>query len=225
MHQMRGVTTIDTPFQRAGQIYDRRVGQVARTTFFLGLCLALSLLCNGALVYGLIGEAKKAHVEPIFVEVDPEGNSRLVHTRLLRQEPTTAMLGGLVRRYVTELRARPADMLVLQRRLEWIYGVSTDKQKHSLMAEHQKNDPRQEAATHYVDIRILRAIEASHVKDKTSWDITWRETTLDAKHGGETEVKEYSGLVTLLAYKPQNLREAEHNSLGYLIDHFSWSGK
>ena len=210
----------DTPYQRAGQVWDERLGTArAQVTRWQLACLGC-LLVAALAVYGLIIQSRKAQVVAYAVEVSTDGQPRVVRPALEPYVPTKAAMQHQAREFIQAVRSLPTDVMVVRRQWLWAYGVVTDKGKHLLNAKVQEHNRANEVGTKIVHVEMQRCLPVS----EQSFDLTWRETTYDPQ-GQPLQSTLYSGLISLVLRAPAHEKELWANPLGIWIDHFSWSAK
>ena len=107
-----------TPYQRAAQIWDDRIGSARvqaknwRLAFFG--CLALS----GGLASALVWQSLRGTITPWVVEVDKLGEARAVAPADADYAPTDPQVAFHLARFIEHIRSIPADPVVL--RSNWL---------------------------------------------------------------------------------------------------------
>lgn len=220
MTNTRPLGGVDTPYQRASQVWDERLGtaraQVTRWQLVCAGCLFLAVLA----VYGLLVQSRHAQVVAYVVEVSTDGQPRVVRPALEAYVPTKAAMQHQARQFLQAIRALPTDVMVLRQQWLWAYGVVTERGKQLLNAKVQEYNRAAEVGTKIVQVEIQRCLPVS----EQSFDLTWRETTYDP-HGQPVQSGLYSGLLSLTLRPPRTEKEVLANPLGIWIDHMSWSAK
>src|SRR3546814_637019 len=107
-----------TPYQRAAQVWDDRIGSARvqaknwRLAFFG--CLALS----GGLAGGLVWQSARGTITPWVVEVDKLGQAQAIAPADVDYRPTDPQMAFHLARFIEQVRALPADPIVL--RQDWL---------------------------------------------------------------------------------------------------------
>ena len=115
-----------TPYQRAAQLWDDRIGtarvQASNWRLMAFGCLALAAGMAG----GLIWQSTQSRVTPYVIEVDRLGEVKAVGPAIKDYQPTDAEIAWYLARFVTDVRSTPLDPVVL--RQDWLeaYDYVTD---------------------------------------------------------------------------------------------------
>ena len=100
----------ETPFQKAGQIWDDRIGSArvqAKNWRLMALgCLGLCFVTSGALVW----RSMQSTVTPYVVEVDETGAARAVAPVTERYTPTDAQIAHHLANFITHVRGRAREL-------------------------------------------------------------------------------------------------------------------
>src|SRR3546814_5925667 len=116
-----------TPYQRAAQIWDDRIGSARvqarnwRLAFFG--CLALS----GGLSAGLVWQSARGHIVPWVVQVDRRGEAQAVAPAEGGYRPTDPQTAFHLARFIEQVRAIPADPVIVRQKWLRAYEFTTDK--------------------------------------------------------------------------------------------------
>eukprot|EP01136_Pigoraptor_vietnamica_P040114 Opistho-1_new@11671 len=130
-----------TPYQRAAQVWDDRIGSARvqaknwRLAFFG--CLALS----GGLAGGLVWQSARGTIIPWVVEVDKLGEAREVAPATADYRPTDPQIAFHLARFIENVRSIPADGIVLRQNWLRAYDFATDKGALFLNDYARANDP------------------------------------------------------------------------------------
>ena len=115
----------ETPYQRAGQAWDERIGSARaqahswRLMAFGAIALlSLSVVDNLRLRFG-------SHIVPYIVEVDRLGAARAVSPVSADYRPTDPQIAWHLARFIENVRTRPADPIVLRHNLGAAYDFTT----------------------------------------------------------------------------------------------------
>ena len=130
-----------TPYQRAAQVWDDRIGSARiqarswRLAFFG--CLALS----GGLAAGLVWQSARGSITPWVVEVDKLGEARAVAPAGADYRPTDPQIAFHLARFIENVRSIPADPIVLRQNWLRAYEFTTDRGAAALSDHARRNDP------------------------------------------------------------------------------------
>src|SRR3546814_7598009 len=116
-----------TPYQRAAQVCDDRIGSARvqaknwRLAFFG--CLALS----GGLAGGLVWQSARGTITPWVVQVDKLGQAQAIAPATADYQPTDPQIAWHLARFIQAVRGIPADPVVLRQNWLDAYTYVTDK--------------------------------------------------------------------------------------------------
>jgi type IV secretion system protein VirB5 len=170
------------------------------------------------LAVGLVTLAMSARVEPYVVEVDDTGEVRLVGKPDTQDyQPTEAAKKYFVQEFVTNVRARPKDPVVLRKQLEKARALLTSDAITKMDEYIERDDPLGENAKRLAVVDVESIVKES---DET-YQVTWTERYAGEFQGPDTA--KLTGLFTIRSGRPHNEAELRRNPLGIYIDHYSWS--
>jgi type IV secretion system protein VirB5 len=206
-----------TPYQRAAQVWDDRIGSARvqaknwRLAFFG--CLALS--CG--LAAGLVWQSARGTITPWVVEVDKLGEARTVAPADGDWNPTDPQIAFHLARFVEHVRAIPVDPVVL--REDWLsaYDFASDTGAQALSDYARNNDPFAEVGKFQVAVDVSSVIRAS----KDSFRIAWTERRY--QDGSLIERSRWSAILTVRIQPPRTPDALRKNPLGLFVTAISWS--
>lgn len=200
-----------TPYQRAAQIWDDRIGSARiqaknwRLAFFG--CLALS----GGLASALVWQSLRGTITPWVVEVDKLGEARTVAPADADYAPTDPQVAFHLARFIEHIRSIPADPVVL--RANWLsaYDFAATSAAQTLNDYARNNDPFAEVGKRQVAVDVSSVIRAS----KDSFRIAWTERRY--QDGGLIETSRWSAIVTVTIVPPRTPEALQKNPLGLRV--------
>lgn len=206
-----------TPYQRAAQVWDDRIGSARvqakswRLAFFG--CLALS----GGLAAGLVWQSARGTITPWVVEVDKLGEARAVAPADGDWDPTEPQIAFHLARFIEHVRAIPADPVVL--REDWLaaYDFASDTGALALNDYARNNDPFAEVGKFQVAVDVSSVIRAS----RDSFRIAWTERRY--QDGSLIEHSRWSAILTVQIHPPRTPDALRKNPLGLFVTAISWS--
>jgi type IV secretion system protein VirB5 len=206
-----------TPYQRAGQVWDERMGLCLaharnwRRLAFGNLALAAFLGAGGWM------QSQQAQVKPFVVEVSDWGQTQRITAIGGRYEPSEAQVGHALAEWVRKVRSKPTDPIVI--RQNWIaaYDLVTPKAATFLNAYAQAHDPFAEAGCEAVNIEVLNVVRRS----PRTYDLQWRETRF--VNGEQAGQERWRALITTKLQPPKTEAELMKNPLGIRIEDVSWT--
>jgi len=166
-----------TPYQKAGQAWDERIGaaRVQARNWRLAFFGMLSL--SGALAAGLIWQSTRGTITPWVVQVDRLGEAQAVAPAVVDYRPSDPQIAWYLARFIEEVRSIPADPVVLRRNWLDAYDYVTDKGALALNDYARTSDPFAQIGRAQVSVEISSVIRAS----ESSFRVAWIERRAEAR--------------------------------------------
>jgi type IV secretion system protein TrbF len=207
----------ETPYQRAGQAWDDRIGS-ARVqahswrlmAFGATALLSLSVADNLRLRFG-------SRVVPYVVEVDRLGAARAVAPVASEYRPTDPQIAWHLARFIEHVRSRPADPIVLRENLKAAYDYTTDQGAAALNDYARANDPFADLASAQVSVDVKNVVRAS----ADSFRIAWDERRY--QNGQLAATTHWSAILTVVVRTPADAATLSRNPLGLYVHAINWS--
>ncbi|MCG6116354.1 MAG: conjugal transfer protein TrbF [Mesorhizobium sp.] len=206
-----------TPYQRAAQVWDDRIGSARvqaknwRLAFFG--CLALS----GGLTGGLVWQSARGTITPWVVEVDRLGQAQAVAPADADYSPTDPQMAFHLARFIEQVRSIPADPVVL--RQDWLraYDFTTDRGAQALNDHARSNDPFAQVGKVQIAVDVSSVIRASDDSFRVAW------TERRYQDGGLIETSRWSAILTTAVKPPRTADALRRNPLGLFVNAINWS--
>ena len=206
-----------TPYQRAAQVWDDRMGAVRVQARNWRLACFGCLLISGGLAGGLVWQSARGTITPWIVEVDRLGEARTVAPADADYRPTDPQIAFHLARFIEHVRSIPADEVVL--RAGWLraYDFASESGAQALNEHARANDPFAEVGKLQVAVDVSSVIRAS----KDSFRIAWTERHY--RDGGLVETARWSAIVTVRIETPRTPDALRRNPLGLYVTAINWS--
>jgi len=207
----------ETPYQRAGQAWDERVG-AARVQAANWRLMALSLLAlSGGLSAGLVGLALRGGVTPWVVEVDRLGEPRIVAPAAQGAWATDPMIAWTLARFITDVRAVSTDPVVM--RQAWLRAYDfTDADGAAALSDYARRiDPFAQVGRAQVVVTVSSVVRAT----PSSFRVAWTEQRY--ADGQLSGTERWSAILTLVVKPPRTPEGLRANPLGVFVSGLSWS--
>ncbi len=207
----------ETPYQRAGQAWDERMG-AARVQAANWRLMALSLLAlSGGLSAGLVGLALRGGVTPWVVEVDRVGEPRVVAPAVQGAWATDPMIAWTLARFITDVRAVSIDPVVM--RQAWLRAYDfTDADGAAALSDYaRRNDPFAQVGRAQVVVTVSSVVRATPGSFRVAWT---EQRYADGQLAG---TERWSAILTLVVKPPRTAEGLRANPLGVFISGISWS--
>ncbi|KXV59853.1 conjugal transfer protein TrbF [Acetobacter senegalensis] len=207
----------ETPYHKAAQIWDDRIGSARvqarnwRLAFFG--CLALS----GGLAAGLVWQSARGTITPWVVQIDHLGQAQAVGPATAAYRPTDPQIAWYLARFISEVRGIPADPVVLRQNWLDAYNYVTDRGALALNDYARTNDPFSRIGRMQVAIEIASVIRASDDSFRVEW--------IERRYvdGALATTERWSAILTIVVTTPTDAERLRKNPLGIYIHALNWS--
>lgn len=213
-----GATPIpETPYQRAGQAWDDRIGGArAQAANWRLMALGLLGVCSGLSV-GLVWMSARGTVIPWVVEVDRLGQAQASAPAVQGYRPTDPMIAWTLARFIEDVRGLSADPVVLGEGWRRAYDFTNDAGATALSDYARGADPFAQIGKAQVSVEVTSVVRAS----PDSFRVAWTERRYVGGQLASTE--RWSGILTLVLTPPRTPEGLRKNPLGIFIRSISWS--
>lgn len=207
----------ETPYQRAGQLWDERIGSARvqarnwRLMAFGGLLLTTGL--SGALVW----QSMQSRVVPYVVEVDRLGEARAVTPAATDYRPTDPQIAWHLGRFITNIRARSLDAVLMRENWLSAYDFATDRGALFLGEYARAANPFAEVGRSTVSVQVTSVVRASD----TSFQVKWTES--EYERGSLAGTSRWTAMMTVIVRPPRSADVLRKNPLGLYVDAIDWS--
>lgn len=207
----------ETPYQRASQVWDERIGSARvqarswRYAFFGALGL------SAALTAALIWQNARGTIVPWVVEVDRLGEARSVAPAEAGFNPSDPQIAFHLARFIEHVRALPDDPVVV--RTNWLraYDFVSDRGALALNDHARSNDPFAMVGREQVAVDVTSVIRAS----PQSFRVAWTERLY--RDGALAETSRWTAILGVAVQPPRTPHALSKNPLGILVTSINWS--
>jgi type IV secretion system protein VirB5 len=212
---------VDTPYRRARQEWDTRMGsavvQAKNWRLATFVSLGATTLAIGGVIY--LGQLPKA--VPHVIEVDrlgavsyrgPVGQTDYV--------PSDAVITYHLRRFIADTREISSDLAVLKRNWNDAYTLVTARGGNMLSAfvQSPENDPFRRAQEERVTVEFLSAVRVSG----DTWQVDWRESGWDKNGSPIGSPVVWRAMLRTLLQAPKSAEAMSRNPIGLYVDEMHW---
>ena len=206
-----------TPYQKAAQVWDERLG-AARVQAHNWRLMALgSLVLSLLLAALLLWLGRTASTIPYIVEVDPRGGARAVGPAAESYKPSDAQIAFHLARFVDNVRALSIDPVVIRQNWLKAYDFVTDRAAVTLNEYARDNDPFARVGREAVAVEVTSVVRASD----SSFQVRWLERIFEG--GALKDTRRLTGLFSLVITPPKTVDAVRKNPLGIYVHTFNWS--
>jgi len=207
----------ETPYQRAGQVWDERLGSArvqARNWRLVAFgCLGLAALETA----GLLWQAGRSTVTPYVVEVDRQGQVRAVGAAVEDYRPNDAQIAHHLARFITNVRSLPLDPVVVRQNWLEAYDYATDRGAATLNEHARANDPFGRVGRTSVAVEVTSVVRASD----NSFQVRWIERTYE--NGALARTDRWTAILSIVIQPPRDETRLRKNPLGIYVNGLNWS--
>ena len=207
----------ETPYQKAGQVWDERIGSARVQAKNWRLAFFAMLTLSSGLASGLVWQSARGTVTPWVVQVDKFGQAQAVAPAAADYRPTDPQIAWHLACFIEEVRSIPADPVVLRR--DWLeaYDYVTGKGALALNDYARTNDPFSRVGKAQVSVEVSSVIRASG----DSFRIEWVERRYVDNALAATE--RWSAILTIVVQTPTDADRLKKNPLGIYVHALNWS--
>jgi type IV secretion system protein VirB5 len=207
----------ETPFQKAGQVWDERMGSARVQARNWRLMAFGSLMLSMGLSAGLIWQSTRGSVIPWVVQIDRLGHAQAVSPATADYKPTDPQIAWHLARFIEDVRAVPADPIVL--RAQWLraYDFVTDKGAIALNDYARVANPFGNLAKQQIAVEVSSVIRAS----PESFRVSWIQRRYD--NGNLAATERWTAILSILVQTPHDADRLRKNPLGVYVNALNWS--
>ena len=207
----------ETPYQRAAQVWDDRIGsaRVQAKNWRLSCFGALGL--STVLAGGIIWQGARGSIVPWVVQVDRFGEAQAVAPANADYQPTDPQIAFHLARFIEQVRAIPDDAIIVRQNWLRAYEFTTDKGALALNDYARNNDPFAQVGREQVAVDVTSVIRAS----PSSFRVAWAERRY--RDGSLAETSRWTAILTIAVQPPRNPDALRKNPLGLFVNAINWS--
>lgn len=206
-----------TPYQRAAQVWDERIG-TARVQARNWRLMALGgLLLSTGLSAGLLWQSMQSRVVPYVVEVDSLGEARAVAPLKEGYTPADPQIAWHLAHFIRNVRSVSLDPVLMRRNWLSAYDFVTGRGGRFLNAYARSAKPFGQVGERSVSVEVTSVVRASD----RSFQVKWIETAYE--RGQAADVSRWTAILSVEVKPPASADELRRNPLGLRIDGIDWS--
>jgi len=206
-----------TPYQRAEQIWDERIGsarvQAKNWRLMAFGCLALS----AGLAASVIWQSYQSHIVPYVVEVDKLGEARAVAPAIANYQPSDGEIAWFLAKFISDVRSLSSDPIIARKNWLEAYDYTTNHGAAYLNQFAQEHDPFKDIGERTVSVQVTSVVRVSG----ESFQVKWIEQHFD--HDAVSSTEHWTGILTVLTKPPNTAEVLRKNPLGIYINAIDWS--
>jgi type IV secretion system protein TrbF len=207
----------ETPYQRAGQAWDERIGsarvQAKNWRFMAFGALALA----GSLAAGLLWQSTQSRVVPYIVEVDSLGEARSIAPVVDMYQPTDPQIAWHLGRFITNVRSVSLDPVLMRQQWLAAYDFAGPRGAIFLNEYARSAMPFAEIGRKTASVQVTSIVRASD----RSFQVKWTESGYE--RGSLAKTSRWTAILTVEVKPPSDADTLRKNPLGLYVEGIDWA--
>lgn len=207
----------ETPYQKAAQVWDERIG-TARVQAKNWRYMAFgSLILSAGFTAALVLQSARGTVVPWVVQVDNLGQAQTVAAATADYRPTDPQIAFHLGRFIEQTRSIPADAIIVRQNWLRAYEFTTDRGAAALNDYARANDPFTRVGRQQIAVEVSSVIRASNDSFRVAW------TERHYENGQLSTTERWTAILTIVIQTPRDAERLRANPLGIYVNAISWS--
>ena len=207
----------ETPYQKAGQIWDERIGSARVQAKNWRLMAFGSLILSCGLAGGLVWQSTHGTVVPWVVQIDKLGQAQAVAPATADYTPSDPQIAWYLAQFIQDVRGVPADPIVVRQNWLQAYDFTTTAGATALNEYARADDPFAKLGKQQIAIDVSSVIRAS----PDSFRVAWVEHRY--QDGALADTTRWTAILTVAIQPPTEADRLRKNPLGIFINAINWS--
>ena len=207
----------ETPYQKAAQVWDERIGSARVQARNWRLMAFGSLILSAGFAAALIWQSTRGTVVPWVVQVDKLGQAQTVASATADYRPTDPQVAWHLARFIEQVRSIPADPIIVRQNWLRAYDWTTDRGATALNDYARSNDPFTKVGKQQVAVEVSSVIRAS----PDSFRVAWVERRYE--NGQLSTTERWTAILTIVIQPPRDAERLKSNPLGIYVNAINWS--
>jgi type IV secretion system protein VirB5 len=206
-----------TPYQRAAQVWDERIGSARVQAKNWRLMAFGSLVLSAGFAAALVWQSAHGTIVPWVVQVDRLGQAQAIAPATADYQPTDPQVAWHLGRFIEQVRSIPADPIIVRQNWLRAYDFATDKGALALNDYARSNDPFGKVGKQQIAVDVSSVIRAS----PSSFRVAWVERRF--QDGSLAETSRWTAILTIVVQVPRDAEKLRANPLGIYVNAINWS--
>lgn len=206
-----------TPYQRAAQLWDDRIGSARVAARNWRLMAFGGLILSTGLAGGLFWQSLQSQIVPYVVAVDRLGEPQAIAPADKDYSPTDPEIAWFLGRFISNVRSVSLDPVLM--RANWLsaYDFVTQRGARFLSNYARDSNPFGEVGTRTVSVQVTSIVRVSD----RSFEVKWTESEFD--RGNLSGTTHWTAILSVLTHRPVTIETLRKNPLGLYVDAIDWS--
>ncbi len=207
----------ETPYQRAAQAWDERIGSARLQARNWRLMALGELFLIAGLAGALVWQSARGTIVPWVVQVDRLGEAQAVAPAIANFRPTDPQIAWHLARFIEQVRGIAADPIIVRQNWLRAYDFATDRGALALNDFARASDPFSRVGRQQVAIEVSSVIRASD----DSFRVAWIERTYE--NGQLARTERWTAILTIVVQPARDAERLRKNPLGIFVHAINWS--
>lgn len=207
----------ETPYQKAAQVWDERIGSARVQARNWRLMAFGSLILSAGFASALVWQSGRGTIVPWVVQVDNLGQAQAVAPAVADYRPTDPQIAWHLARFIEQVRSIPADAIIVRQNWLRAYDFTTDRGAMALNDYARSNDPFTRVGKQQVAVDVSSVIRASPESFRVAW------TERRYQDGSLAETSRWTAILTVVVQPPRDTEKLRANPLGIYVNAINWS--
>jgi type IV secretion system protein VirB5 len=206
-----------TPYQKAAQVWDERIGSARVQARNWRLMALGGLALSAALSGGLLWQSMQSRVVPYVVAVDRLGEAQAVAPADRDYQPTDPQIAWFLGKFISNVRSISLDPVLMRQNWLSAYDFATQRGARFLNDYARSANPFGDVGTRTVSVQVTSIVRASD----RSFQVKWTESEYD--RGSLAGTSHWTAILTIVRRPPASAEVLRRNPLGLYVDAIDWS--
>jgi type IV secretion system protein VirB5 len=207
----------ETPYQRAAQAWDERIGSARVQARNWRLMALGELVLIAGLAVALVWQSARGTIVPWVVQVDRLGDAQAVAPAIANFRPTDPQIAWHLARFIEQVRGIAADPIIVRQNWLRAYDFATDRGALALNDFARASDPFGRVGRQQVAVEVSSVIRASD----DSFRVAWIERTYE--NGQLARTERWTAILTIVVQPARDAERLRKNPLGIFVHAINWS--
>jgi len=207
----------ETPYQKAAQVWDERIGSARVQAKNWRLMAFGSLFLAGGLAGGLVWQSARGTITPWVVQIDKLGQAQAIAPASADYQPSDPQIAYHLARFIEDVRGLPADPIILRQQWLRAYDFTTDRGAAGLNDYARTNDPFTNLGKIQISVEVSSVIRAS----PESFRVAWVQRRYE--NGSLSATERWTAILTVVLQTPRDADRLRKNPLGVYVNSINWS--
>lgn len=207
----------ETPYQKAGQLWDERIGSARVQAKNWRLMAFGGLFLTAGLASALVWQSLQSRVVPYVVEVDRLGEARAVAPVEADYDPTDPQIAWHLANFIENVRSVSLDPVLMRGAWLEAYDFATRRAATFLDEYARRADPFSQVGERTVSVQVTSVVRASD----ESFQVKWTESVFE--RGSLADTSQWTAMLTVRQQPPRDAETLRKNPLGLYVEAIDWS--